>query len=76
MKVNSKWMRRGVAALAALTVISALAGCSKGGQESGSKDSNVLNIGGYDVSAEEYNYYFLNEKYNMDGGDEIGRAHV
>ena len=70
MKVNSKWMRRGVAALAALTVISALAGCSKGGQESGSKDSNVLNIGGYDVSAEEYNYYFLNEKYNMDGGDD------
>ena len=56
MKVNSKWMRRGVAALAALTVISALAGCSKGGQESGSKDSNVLNIGGYDVSAEEYNW--------------------
>ena len=70
MKVNSKWMRRGTAVLAALTVISSTAGCTRDGQNPDGKDASILNVGGNEISAEEYNYYFLNEKYNMDGGDD------
>lgn len=58
--------------MASLAVMPVLAGCQKaespGGD--GGNETAVLNIGGYDVTSEEYNYYFLNEKFNLDLGDD------
>ncbi len=59
---------------AVIAVVPVLSGCKGDSQSSQNVSSpepsaNVMNIGGYDISAEEYNYYFLTEKYNLDNGD-------
>jgi len=32
-------------------------------------DEIVMNVGSYAITADEYNYYFLNQKYSYDNGD-------
>ena len=64
MKKSWRWVMPVLAAV--IVAVPVLSGCSKEEepQEIGA-DVNVMNIGGYDVTKEEYDYYFLNEKYSL-----------
>lgn len=59
---------------AVIAVVPVLSGCKgdpQTSQDRSGADSSayVMNIGGYDISKEEYNYYFQNEKFMLDQGD-------
>lgn len=60
-----KHWKKGAAVLAAAAICIAAAGCSSDVKS----DEIVMHVGDYDVTSEFYNYYFLNEKYSNDGGD-------
>lgn len=75
IQIKKSWRRfipMLAAVIAALPVLSGCKGDSQISQDGGGTDSSayVMNIGGYDISKEEYNYYFLNEKYMLDQGDD------
>lgn len=72
MQMQNKWKRYMVPVMAAaLAAAVALTGCNNSSEApGGADDAAVLNIDGHDISREEYNYYFLNEKLRLDGGDD------
>ena len=55
-----------LSAVMAAAVCLSVAGCSSAAVDD---DEVVMHVGDYDVTAEHYNYYFLNEKYSQDSGD-------
>lgn len=64
--------KKTLAVALAVALCACAAGCGKKEEEvlpvlAG--DEVVMNIGSYDITADEYNYYFLYQKHSLDNGD-------